>query len=60
MATNNERTSEKKNTTKNKGETEPRTHKGGPNASNSKKVTHEKDDSNGTDRSDTKKNPNSI
>ncbi len=43
-----------------KGETQPRTHKGGPNASNNGKPKHEKDDSNSTDKTDTKKNPNSI
>ncbi len=49
----------KKNGSPNRGETEPRNHKGGPNASNKSKVKHEKDDSSGTDRNTTKKQQNS-
>lgn len=57
---NNKATSGSENSSPNKGETQPRTHQGGPNSSNKKKAKHEKDDSSGSDRNTTKKQGNSI
>jgi hypothetical protein len=57
---NSNRSSEKRNNSPNKGETEPKVQKGAPSASNSKKVKHEKDDSPGAERNTTKKQENSI
>ena len=58
---NKKASSEKHNDSPNKGETEPRVHKGGPNASNKTKGKHEKDDSSsGAEKNTTKKQENSI